>query len=61
MNANRRLIRLTALLATGALVLAACSGSGTSPSASAPGSASVAPWSASAASHSRSDSLHNGV
>src|SRR5664279_113415 len=41
MNANRRLIRLTSLLATGALVLTACS-SGTSPSVSAPASAPVA-------------------
>lgn len=38
MNANRRLVRMTALLATVALVLTACSGTGSSPSASVPAS-----------------------
>src|SRR5450759_4214750 len=38
MNANRRLVRMTALLATAALVVTACSGSSSSPSASAPAS-----------------------
>src|SRR5664280_2382379 len=42
MNANRPLVRLTALLATGALVLTACSGSTTSPSASAQASVPAA-------------------
>src|SRR5664280_501329 len=35
MNANRRLTRITALLATAALVLTACSSSSSSPSATA--------------------------